>query len=258
MKLQLHTPIKTFALILSIASLALPAHHANAQETEKTTINRYSEATLGTGSVSYTDPELWHNDDYHSIGFRWVSDNPQSNITRFIELEASFTNGETPSKDGLIRSSDYEKLGFGYVFNKSKAETSFFTELAVGVFNVNHYVKGEAAWRAPESDTRSDQRATYQNQGISYAVDSVYLSVGLGVKIKNNHKLSFYIQTMSEGDLSAKSTANDNDYPDDDYDYHGAIPQDISNGMMGIRYSYLFQSTKRDITYSGYDWKPIQ
>ncbi|MCH9853653.1 MAG: hypothetical protein K0U45_09140 [Alphaproteobacteria bacterium] len=250
MQKQIH--IKIFLLLLCTAPFALPAYQANAQEiggnekqideAEKLKIGRYSEVTFTSGRVSYTNPSLWTNDFYSSIGFRWVSRYLASNLETYIEFEFGETNYKTSPIDGLIRSSSYEKLGYGFIFNKSpKAETSFFVELGAGLFNVDHYVKGEAAWRAPESDEISNRTVTYRNDGISYFLNDIYLNFAIGAKIKNNHKLSLYIQPLSEGDLSARGTSNDGVYPDDAYDYHGKIPQNISNGMMGIRYSYVFR-----------------
>ncbi len=264
---QLHSHIKPFALILFIASFSLPTHHANAQATGvDETINqeaiaidqkvdteikeRYGELFISSGYAFHDDPEIWNNNTFFSFGFRSVNGNLQSKRKGFIEYEVAGTN-QPEGEDGLIRHSFYQKLGFGYIFNKSRAETTFFSEFGGGLLKSVHFVEGEAAWRAPASDEEYDYHVEYENSGpfLGSHPTGIYLHLAFGFKIENRHKFSFYIHPMYEGPLSATGEINapsdndDNPYQEEEPYYYGEIPDKITNAMVGFRYSYILQPT---------------
>ncbi len=266
MKEPLYISIKIFALILFIASFALPTHSAHAQEisTDKSTkseaeINQdaideaidkkeetsYNEISTSLGYVSYTDPTLWNNNTSYAVALRHVSTDKYG--ATYIEFEMAETLPTTSDVDGFRRNSSYQKLGFGEIYNKSNAPTTFFLSFGMGFINTRHRVQGVAAWQAPASDEIYDDTVIYQNTGFSLSTDSGgYVHLGLGVKINNRHKLSLYIEPILEGAIAARSDINDNNdnenlYNNEDLYYYGSIPRQIVNGMAGFRYSYIFQ-----------------
>ncbi len=259
--------IKPFALILFIASLALPAHQANAQEVDiyQPEINEeaidevravksteYTEISTSLGYVSYTDPETWNNNTSYSVAFRDVSKGIYE--TTYIEFEMAETLSATSDIDGFRRNSSYQKLGFGVIGNESNAPTTFFSSFGLGFIRTKHYVRGVNAWRYPESDEIYDDTIIYQNSGLVISDDAgVYVHFGLGIKIKNRHKLSFYIDPIIEGALSARSDVHDANNNEGLY-YYGSIPRQIVNGMAGFRYSYIFP---KSWARTSFEYRPL-
>ena len=249
----LPAPIKIFALILCIASFALPVHQVNAQETEiyQPKINenairavkstRYEEISTSLGNVFYADPTLWNNDQYNSIGYRFVIE--QDGITGFFDFNIATTNSKTSPIDGLRRQSSYQKFIAGTSFEKNRAPTRFYVEYGFGLIKTRHSVQGNAAWRSSESDETYGNQIIYENAGPFLISDAgVFAHLEFGIRVQNLHKFSLYIQPIIEGTLTARADTsygkNDGDEPGDNY-YYGEIPDEIINGMIGFRYSYI-------------------
>ncbi|MCH9845655.1 MAG: hypothetical protein K0U39_09135 [Alphaproteobacteria bacterium] len=246
MNKPLHTP-KIFILFIFMTSFAFSAHHANAQEaganqsrTSESKINQeavgsgdeeetdiiklHREVALSLGNMLYTQPETRNNDEYYSLLWRlFVQTNEGGRLFFFTDLEFASTPSDISDVDGLTREDQYLKLGGGYSFNKTSAPTTFFSSLGAGIITFEHHVKGVAAWY-PASDTRSFQNIIYENYGI-------YLEAELGFKLQNRHKLSFYyIHSIPQQNLKAR----------DNVHYSVAVPDEIINGIVGFRYSFLF------------------
>ncbi|MCH9845657.1 MAG: hypothetical protein K0U39_09145 [Alphaproteobacteria bacterium] len=250
----LQIPALIFGLLL--LTVTISPHEINAQETGanqsitgKSTIDdvitvkstRYQEISTSLGHVSYADPELWNNDQYYSIGFRFVTE--QERRTGFFDFNAATTNSSTSPIDGLTRQSQYQKFIFGFASNKNKAATRFFLEYGVGLIKTKHFVQGIAAWRSPESDKIYPHQIIYENAGPFFVNDAGgFVHVEFGMRVQNRHKFSLYIQPIIEGKLTARADIfygkNDGDKPDKNY-YYGEIPDTIVNGMVGFRYSYI-------------------
>ncbi len=263
MQKLLHNPITISALLLfALFSLSAQQAHAqeinsqesdaqeseaqetDAQESDANKTNKrkkkkeyatHHEISTSSGQIFYDEPELWDN-RYYSVAWRHVTQYEDGTID-YIGFEAAETLNHTSDIDGLTRRSSYQKVSFGWVFNKSNAPTTSFFELGFGLLKSRHYVKGVAAWN-PNSETRYYQQTVYENRGIIYLGDTGLLAhFELGVKIQNRHRLSLYIQPMFEGDFTARNTTN---YQEEGSHYYGSLPQEIANGMAGFRYSYLF------------------
>ena len=243
-------PIKPFALLIFIASLAFPAHQVNADNSatgeaeindeaiDKKEETSYLEVSTSLGYIFYTDPEKWNNNTSYSVAWRHVSTDKYG--TTYIEFELVETLLATSKIDGLTRNSSYQKIGFGEIYNKSNAPTTFFLSFGMGFINTRHRVQGFAAWQAPVSDEVYVDTVIYQNTGFSISTDSGgYVHLGLGVKINNRHKLSLYIEPILEGAIAARSDVDDAN--NEDLYYYGSIPRRIVNGMVGFRYSYIFE-----------------
>ncbi len=282
MKKLSSTPIKISALTLFIIAFALPIHHApaqelnaqelnaqelnaqelnaqelNAQENDDTTqpydyhyhadATRYIEIYTSFGNAYNADPETWNNDNYYAIGFRFANQDKDYRFAdaTYFGFELAETSKAISPIDGLTRQSAYLKLGGGWIYNNTAAPTSSFVELGLGFITTAHFVQGEAAWKSPESEEIYHHQVAYENRGIAISDDTgVYLHFGLGVKIKNRHKLSLYISPVYEGRLSARSIVDNNeDGSQPESYYYGEIPDRILYGMAGFRYSYIFQSS---------------
>ncbi|MCH9845656.1 MAG: hypothetical protein K0U39_09140 [Alphaproteobacteria bacterium] len=273
MKKPLHTPIKIFALLLFIASFGFSAQQANAQETGtyqpetndevideviavKST--KYKEISTSSGHVFYADPELWNNDQYYSIGFRFVVE--QEKITGFFDFNATATHSATSPIDGLTRQSQYQKFIFGFSFEENRAATRFFLEYGVGLIKTRHSVQGVAAWRSSESDEIYPHQIIYENAGPFFVNDAGgFVHVEFGMRVQNRHKFSLYIQPIIEGTLTARAGTsygkNDGDEPGKNY-YYGEIPDKIVNGMVGFRYSYILPKSWDRTSFERHPFNP--
>ncbi len=259
--------MKKLVRLLFIASFAFSAHHANAQETgadepqlyqpivdenapEPDALEPeeyYEEISLSFGQISYANPELWNNNGFYSLAWRYANHFKST----FIDLEIAVTETQLSSVDGLTRRSNYEKLGYGIIFNKGNTATAFFSEFGLGFIKTKHYVHGSTTWRAPESDEKYEHQVTYENAGplLSSFYGNIYnagfyFHAAFGIKIKNRHKLSFYIHPIYEGPLAVRSSTDselrhNNEQENTSY-YYGEIPDKIVEGMAGFRYSYIF------------------
>ena len=258
MKKPSHIPIKISALIIFIASAFFSAHHAHAQEIEYHTndlneeeniiYNLYNEISLSLGQVSYADSDLWNNNRFYSVAFRKVTQSKDNDIG-FFEFDFGETYPKTPSIDGLTRYSSYQKLGAGFIFNKSPAATTFFSEFGAGLFTIRHYVEGVAAWQSPESDEEYEAQIIYENAGPFLLNElGVYFHLAFGLKVKNAHKFSLYIQSLQEGALTARSNPKyKNPNSRDGAYYYGEIPDRIATTLIGVRYSLLLASPQKPI-----------
>ncbi len=242
---QLHIPIKTLVLLLFIASFAFSTKQVNAEE-EKKAYRAYQEISVSSGHISYAEPETWNNSQYSSVSLRDINQ-VNNHISFFLNLEATETSGQPSDIDGLIRTSDYQKFGFGYIFNASKERTTFFIELGVGLIGFQHYIEeGDDTLQYSENAT-SEYRVVYENGLLRNDKSGAYLHIAFGIKIKDRHKLAFYIQPVSEGTFEVignpreySSSADDN--ATNETDNFSPVPDKIVNGMVGIRYSLILPS----------------
>ncbi len=265
--------IKISALIISIASFSLPAQQANAQEigadsntNDKTTTSydyryqaestKYFEIYTSFGNAYNADPETWDNNDFYAIGVRFANQDATHIMTNqsdlggnfgnesYLELEYAETSRVISPIDGLTRKSTYGKIGTGWVYTNTAAPTSSFVEWGLGIITVSHSVEGEAAWQSPASETRSYQKVAYENRGMTFSNNpGIYVHAGYGIRIKNRHKLTFYITPVLEGTLSVRATTYNDEDNSQSESYYGTIPSQIFYGMAGFRYSYIFRSS---------------
>ncbi|MCH9853650.1 MAG: hypothetical protein K0U45_09125 [Alphaproteobacteria bacterium] len=251
MKKQTHIPSKISALLFFIASFASPANQVNAQEigADKSNI---LEISTSLAHIAYADPETWNNSISYSLALRLINQSDDNDNffvdVEIVQFDIGGTNDNNSPIDGLTRNSLYKKIGAGSIFNKTRAETTFFLAFGVGVITFKHYIEGVAAWRYPESNKRYHHRIIYE------AETGAYMHVEVGFKIQNRHKLSFYITPVLEGRLTASNASDYRTDPDpfeqnstpynhqvNPYPY-ASIPDKIINGMAGFRYSYVFAS----------------
>ncbi|MCH9853652.1 MAG: hypothetical protein K0U45_09135 [Alphaproteobacteria bacterium] len=242
MKNLLHIHVNIFVLLLFITSFALSIQHANAQEigaqTEQKKYRAYQEISVSSGNISYAEPDLWNNADYSSIAIRDINQ-VNDYVSFFVNLEAAETNGPPSAIDGLVRTSDYQKVGFGYIFNATTQKTTSFMELGVGLIGFQHYIE--------ETDKAGNYRVVYENGIFRNGNTGGYLHVAFGIRINDRLKLSFYAQAVEEGTLEGKgSTSNpvlsDNDANENDKQRPPIPPKKIVNGMAGVRYSLILPS----------------
>ncbi len=274
MKKQLYTHIKIFARLLFITSFALSANQTNAQDigaddiaidqpeingeaTDDTTLSydyryqreyrHYIEIYTSLGHASYVNPHLWNNNDYYALGIRFITEDAEDDSTTredYTEVEYGETLSKNSPIDGLTRQSVALKFGFGWIFNKKPAATSSFAEFGLGFIAASHFVQGEAAWKSPASEEVYYHQVAYESAFGLSTNPGIYFHAGYGIKIKNRHRLSFYITPVIEGTISVRGiTYNDKNNMQSESYYYGAIPKQILYGMAGVRYSYIFQSS---------------
>ncbi|MCH9853651.1 MAG: hypothetical protein K0U45_09130 [Alphaproteobacteria bacterium] len=232
----LHSHVNISALLFFIASFALPAIHANAQET------LYRELSISSGNMIYTQPETRNHDGYSAVAWREYDASAEGKCCTFSDTEFARTRTETSNSDGLTRKDEYFKMGFGYLFNQSPTPTTFFSTLGTGIIWFAHNVKGVNRWRS-DSDMRYDDNILYEELNF-------YLQVEFGLKMQNRHTLSFYyIKPILQQNLIARNTSDSflgialtggvNDSV--------AAQGNIVDGMVGFRYSYIFPSYQKAV-----------
>ncbi|MCH9853649.1 MAG: hypothetical protein K0U45_09120 [Alphaproteobacteria bacterium] len=179
--------------------------------------------------------QLWNQTYYHFGPLRFtIQPNKESKNQLLFETEYAVIEKDKSNIDGLSRSSNHAKIGLGWIFNKSLTDTTSFVQFGGGYFSVTHNISGITAWNGADADNRYYDSINYDSQGF-------YLNFETGIRIKNRHKLSFYISPVFyQKPLKAERFPSQTSHQEDIYQHH-SIPKHIINGMVGFRYSILFQ-----------------